>query len=233
MSEEQQQPSVLERLRVPFPAHAIKERRGSGGRMLSYVGGEEYVRRLLDACGLEWSFEVIDYEVFNGDDGHPREVSARCRLTIGGQRVEQFGGQRCDGETIGDGLKGAATDALKKCASLRGLGLHLWLDDEPGTGASDRGPSASQGSRSASGSAQGQCQRSGAPASNSGGQRPGSAENSITEKQHQLVLRLSQGVFPNQNAFEKWCLENHGAIPVRLSKAAASKVIDWLQSQAK
>ncbi len=224
MSEE-----TLSKLRVPFPATVIKERRGSGGKMVSYVGGEEYIARLLDACGLAWSFEVIDYQVFSDADGKPKEVSARGRLTLGGERIEQFGGQRCDGETVGDALKGAATDALKKCCSLRGLGLHLWLDDEPAAGASG----ASQEPRKQQGSAQGQAARNAPPTTGQGQQRASGAAPLITERQLQLITRLSQGVFPSPAAFEAWCLENYGAIPVRLSKAAASKVIDYLQPQVK
>ncbi len=223
---------MLEKLRVPFPASVIKERRGGGGRSLSYVGGEEYIRRLLDTVDLDWSFEVVDYQV--GDE----DVMVRGRLRIGTQVVEQFGGQaRAGQETLGDALKGAATDALKKCASLRGLGLHLWLDEEPAPGSAPPQTSGQRSSgaapgRQASTPSSGQRQGGGGqtrPQGNGGGQ--GGGGGPATERQLNAVGALSRKFFPDQATAEAYCLEHFGAVPAKLTKTAASDFIKYLSEQ--
>lgn len=215
--------SPVELLRVPFPQSVIKERKGARGMSLSYVEGAEYVRRMLDALGLEWSFEVREWKVVDG------EAMVLGRLTVGTTVREQFGGQQVRNangdlmmETTGDALKAAATDAFKKCASLVGLGLHLWLPDpepEPVQKAQGR-PQNGAGQAQSSQARQGGGQQS----TSSTGQGGAMA----TERQVQAIRRMGLGHFSSPHALEKWALEKFGAIPEKLTRADASKCIDAL-----
>ncbi len=102
-----------------------------GGTTLTYVDGEMVVSRLNEVLGLGgWSFEVKDVKVLEN------EVWALGRITVyGPDRTivrEQAGGQiinrKRSGEIIelGNDIKGAITDCLKKCGTLLGVGLYLY-----------------------------------------------------------------------------------------------------------
>jgi hypothetical protein len=119
--------AIYEALSVPFPAAAVKQRKGGGGKMLSYLAGDTVIRRLNAVAGrfaISWSFEV------------QREVQEAnlllCigRLTFGplGYR-DAKGVQRIDANGGEDLHKGAITDALKKAATLFGVGLELYGED--------------------------------------------------------------------------------------------------------
>ena len=115
---------VLER---PFPAELVRTRKGSFGKELSYVEVAHYIRRLIEAFGGDWSFVVLEHQVLD------TEVVVLGRLFADGVTKTAFGGSnrtvsRDSGEAISlaDDLKAAASDALKKCCSLLGLGLHLY-----------------------------------------------------------------------------------------------------------
>jgi hypothetical protein len=114
-----------EALERPFEAGLIKTKPGGGGRKLAYVEGHEYIRRLNEAFEGRWTFEVVEHRVLDKD------VVVLGKLITELGSVMQFGGQPIDsGHELGDVLKAAATDALKKCSTHLGIGLHLY-DDEP------------------------------------------------------------------------------------------------------
>ena len=117
----------MEALNRPFDAGQIKQREGRGGKMLDYIEAHAVIARLNEAFDGAWSFEVVGKESLEG------EVVVHGRLTAGGQVKEQFGSSMVarNRETgkpicIGDDLKAAGSDALKKCATLFGVGLHLY-----------------------------------------------------------------------------------------------------------
>ncbi len=112
-------------LRRPFPPEQVKQRQGQGGRTLSYVETRAVIARLNE--GLDaWSFEIVRHEIL--DD----EVVVVGRLTADGIIKMSFGGSALtrdrDGRcvSIADDLKAAGSDALKKAASLLGVGLELY-----------------------------------------------------------------------------------------------------------
>ncbi len=91
------------------------------------------VERIFEAFGWNWDFEVLDTRII--PDDNPQEVVIRGRLTVhtkhGTIVKEQFGSsavKRSNGSitSLGDDLKAATSDALKKCASLLGLALDLY-----------------------------------------------------------------------------------------------------------
>ena len=127
-------PETDARLAEPFDVTFTDVR---GGVELTYVSGEQVVRRLNDVLGVGgWSFRILRHAVHAEAD----EAWALGELVaeIDGRTVvrQQFGSQklrrsRSTGAPldIGFDLKGAATDAMKKCASLLGVGLYLSRKD--------------------------------------------------------------------------------------------------------
>jgi hypothetical protein len=136
--------AVLER---PFEPAQIRQRKGRNG-LLDYVEGWSVIQRLNEAFEGAWSFEIAHHEV-RGD-----EVVVIGRLAAEGVTKMAFGASQVTREkgsgqpvSLGDDLKAAATDALKKCATLLGVGLHLYADKPlggrgtvPGTAAAARPP---------------------------------------------------------------------------------------------
>lgn len=109
----------------PFPAELVRQRPGRNGQMLSYVETHAVIARLNEGCDA-WSFEVVSHEVQDG------EVIVLGRLTADGVVKCAFGGSDVTVDKSGrvislaDDLKAAASDALKKAASLLGVGLELY-----------------------------------------------------------------------------------------------------------
>jgi hypothetical protein len=115
-------------LEHPFDPAQIRQRKGRNG-VLDYVEGHTVIARLNAALDGAWSFEVVAHEV--RDD----EVLVLGKLTAAGIVKMQFGASQVtrDRQTkallsLGDDLKAAATDALKKCATFLGVGLHLYAE---------------------------------------------------------------------------------------------------------
>lgn len=109
----------------PFAPELIKQRPGSHGKTLHYVDVASVVSRLNDGCDA-WDFFIDKYEV------HDEEVLVQGRIVADGVTKCAFGGSSVTADkqgkvvSIPDDLKSAASDALKKCASLLGVGLELY-----------------------------------------------------------------------------------------------------------
>lgn len=119
-----------------------------GGVELTYVTGEQTIRRLNEVLGPGgWSFKILEHGIHAEAD--EAWVLAEITANFGGTIVtrQQFGSQkikrsRASGTPldIGFDLKGATTDALKKCAMLLGVGLYLSRKEAPelGNGQAER-----------------------------------------------------------------------------------------------
>lgn len=113
-------------LEQPFDDKFIKQRKGNYGKMLDYIETHVVIQRLNDAFDGQWNFEVMEYQHMND------EVVVLGKLTADGVVKMQFGNSKVSisksGEviSIGDDIKSAASDALKKTATLLGVGLHLY-----------------------------------------------------------------------------------------------------------
>ena len=119
-----------ELLEKEFEPDQIKTRKGSYGKTLEYVETAAVIKRLNDATDGDWSFEIVEHLI--KDD----EVMVLGKLSVDGVIKMQWGTKkiakdRKTGEIIclGDDLKSAASDCLKKTASLFGCGLHLYTED--------------------------------------------------------------------------------------------------------
>jgi len=117
----------LDVLTRPFTPEQIRQREGRGGTRLDYLETHSVIARLNEAFGGAWSFEVLAHEVTE------TEAIVHGRLSAGGVTKTAFGGSdiarhRDSGKSvsIADDLKSAASDALKKAATLFGVGLHLY-----------------------------------------------------------------------------------------------------------
>ena len=127
---------IYARLAAPFDSTFHDNR---GGVELEYITGEQCVSRLNEVLSpAHWSFRVVEH----GINVEADEVWVLGEMTadIDGSTVtrQQFGSQklkrsRSSGAPldIGFDLKGGATDALKKCASLIGVGLYLSKKEQP------------------------------------------------------------------------------------------------------
>jgi hypothetical protein len=113
----------------PFRPDQIKMRKAHGGRSVPYIQTHAVVERLNEAADFAWSFEVLQHHVLE------EEVVVLGRLTIDGVSKAAFGGSMItrdsDGRDVSraDDLKAAASSALKKAASLFGIGLDVHAVD--------------------------------------------------------------------------------------------------------
>ena len=117
-----------ELLERPFAPAQIKQRRGRNG-LLDYVEGHSVIHRLNEALAGAWSFEITHHEI------REEEVLVLGKLSAEGVTKMQWGVSQVTREkgsgalvSLGDDLKAAATDAMKKCATFLGVGLHLYAD---------------------------------------------------------------------------------------------------------
>ncbi len=123
--------SILER---EFEPKLIKQRPGRSGQMLDYVETPSVIRRLNEAFDHNWSFEVASWQVMD------TEVVVMGKLTSEGITKMQFGSSQLTQSrqnggliAIGDDIKAAGSDCLKKCATLFGVALHLYSESEAAT----------------------------------------------------------------------------------------------------
>jgi recombination DNA repair RAD52 pathway protein len=121
-------------LEKPFGPEQIKQREGNFGKKLDYIEGHAVIQRLNDAFDGDWSFTLTHHEILKDTD----EVIVIGQLNAGGIVKSQFGSSRItraketgDIISLADDLKAATTDALKKAATLLGVGLHLYRNERP------------------------------------------------------------------------------------------------------
>lgn len=126
----------LKQLLKKTPQQYVHSRPAKGGGTWEYVTGG-YVRKVLNLLfGWRWSFEILDEKVMHG------EAIVKGKLTCfsNGQEIVkmQYGNKDIayrreadkDGNkiplSIGNDLKAAATDALKKCAAELGIAADIY-----------------------------------------------------------------------------------------------------------
>ena len=212
-----------ELLEKPFDQNQIKQREGSFGKMLDYIEGHAIIQRLNDAFDGEWSFTMTKYEIMKETD----EVVVIGQLNAGGIVKSQFGSSRIthareSGEivSLADDLKAAATDALKKAATLLGIGLHLYRGASSGAAnrASERqnGRYPRNGGNGGNGSSYNR---------NNGG---GNGGGRLSSKQYRYMIKLVEERGKNKADLDRQCQEMFGSVAQYLSKADASVVIEQL-----
>ena len=213
-----------ELLEKPFNPEQIKQREGSFGKMLDYIEGHTVIQRLNDAFDSNWSFEIINHEILN-DTG---EVIVQGKLSANGVVKTQFGSSRITraretGEMVslaGD-LKSAGTDALKKTATLLGVGLFLYSSDKPA-------------SRRRENPGTDRFAKSGGNGENYSGDNNragnGNGNGRISSKQHSYILNLLKEAGMTKSELNERCVQTYGAVLAHISRSDASSLIDWLRS---
>ena len=135
--------SMLNSLSEPFPSEVEKQLK-KGGASLTYIPVSEVITRLNKVLGVDmWSYEIIKCE---RDALDPDYIVAHVRLSatfvptekapniivtkdgIGGQKIKRT--RNGDILDLGDEMKGAVSDALKKAAQHFGVGLYLARSEE-------------------------------------------------------------------------------------------------------
>ena len=126
------------------PNQYIKKRPAKGGGTWEYVTGG-YIRKVLNLMfGWDWDFEILDHTIIGGE----AVVKGRLTCRTNGKQIvkTQFGNkdiiykkQTQDEITkgldkiplsIGNDLKAAATDALKKCAAEIGIAADIYNKED-------------------------------------------------------------------------------------------------------
>jgi len=199
--------AVLER---PFLAQQLRSRRAASGKSLTYVETHSYIERLNEAYDGRWDFVVLEHEVVD------TEVVVLGRLSADGVTKTAFGGSkrtksRDSGEAISlaDDLKAAASDALKKCCSLLGLGLHLYGEVAATTGShADSRPQAQQPQP----------------------RRSGVNTQTLTSRQYAAILAIAERIGLDEASLLAQVKELYGAPLDALDRRSASELITRLGS---
>jgi hypothetical protein len=126
------------------PAKYLRTRPAKGGGTWEYVTGG-YVKKCLNLLfGFDWDFEILDEKIFHGE----AIVKGKLTCRSNGKTISkmQFGNKdiiyrKQNAEdiskgldrvplSIGNDLKSAATDCLKKCASEIGIAADIYNKEE-------------------------------------------------------------------------------------------------------
>lgn len=131
-------------LETPFEASQIKQRKGAYGDMLDYIEGHAVIKRLNDAFNGMWSFEIVSHKVLEEEVivlGKLKAEYCISKMQFGTSKITLTRNDKLP-VCLGDDLKAAATDALKKAATHFGVGLHLYEDkhtkENPNNGSAQR-----------------------------------------------------------------------------------------------
>ena len=148
-------PRIRSVIEEPIPRELIKERKGGGGSTLSYVSGAYVIDQLNRAFNYAWSWKIDKLWIQESTgtrkkvwkDGQPTDeyqevkpgpvahVMGTLTVTLMDKSGERFEisktatgsksiiGNQAEQESI---FKSAGTDALKKAASLFGIGAPLY-----------------------------------------------------------------------------------------------------------
>jgi hypothetical protein len=206
-------------LEKPFDKSQIRQREGIHGHTLDFVPGHSVIKRLNDAFEANWSFEILRHENLEDKD----EVLVLGKLTADNVVKTQFGSSRItrdDGGqivSIASDLKAAGTDALKKCATLLGVGLYLYGSGN-GTQQGAKSPNDHHGQ-------QNQGRQTDRGTSNRNG---GNGNGRLTAKQHKFILRLTSEKGMTRNELNDKCLNTYGVALHYMSNRDASALITEL-----
>jgi hypothetical protein len=110
---------IYHALSRPWPKGEVKERKGPGGKMLSYVDARQVQNRLDEVVGTE-NWQTHFSEVCGN-------YCCTLSLKIDGEWVAKSDGA---GETSIEGDKGGFSDAFKRAAVSFGIARYLYSDSK-------------------------------------------------------------------------------------------------------
>jgi hypothetical protein len=131
----EQEKKILEKT----PTKYVRFRPGSNGMQFPYVENGYAIHRLNEVFNYLWDFEIV------GEQVGKKQIWVKGKLTVhltpdlvisksnfGGADIKFFQGTE-NPVDIGNDMKAASADALKKCASMFGLFEDIyWKDSEVG-----------------------------------------------------------------------------------------------------
>lgn len=211
-------------LETPFSPDQIKQRSGSFGKTLDYVEAHAVIQRLNDAFDGNWTFEIISHDILKETD----EVLVLGKFIAGSIIKMQFGSSSItkaknsgDIISLADDLKAAATDALKKCSTMLGVGLHLYSGQQPSTNANQSGSNHADQNTTGNNSA------------NESKSGIGNGEKTrITNKQLNYIINLGKDIGLDSKSLDKETVEMYGVKLAYLTTKDASFYIDSLKKKA-
>lgn len=212
-------------LETPFSSDLIKQRSGNFGKTLDYIEGHTVIQRLNDAFDGNWSFEIISHDVLED------EVMVQGKLIADGVVKTQFGSSSITRAketgaiiSMAADLKAAATDALKKCATLLGVGLYLY-GSQSGTPEGRNGGQQHGHEQQPADSNQQSGRQSNTGSANTDNAR-------ISNKQLNYIVDLGKEVGLDSKGLDKQALEMFGVRMQYLNRKDASAFIDSLKRKA-
>jgi len=224
-----------ELLEKPFAPEQIKQRKGSFGDVLDYIEGAAVIQRLNDCFDADWTFDIGEHRILD------HEVVVVGRLTAHGITKCQFGKSKITRAkadqsivSIGDDLKAATTDSLKKCATLFGIGLHLYFEQSTG------GRHSAESATGGNGAGNGNGRQNGNGAYGGNGHAPQHPQNNngdggdngrLTARQLSAIFALAKDRQWSNKDVRDFTDEMFGKMPDFLTKNEASAVIQHLQGQ--
>jgi hypothetical protein len=209
---EQEQMTALSR-----PFAEIRTRPGRSGQPMSYIEGHQVVQRLNEALGGDWSFKVLEHQVLEA------EVVVLGELRAGDVVKQAFGGSELtrsrEGKvvSVADDLKAAATDSLKKAATLLGVGLRLHGAEEVVPAPKPKGPKLVPREVVAEQQAEGSAGPTQGPQAPEG--------NRLTKRQAGFIEKLAKANGLTEAELEELVLEKCGRPCGQLTVQQASELI--------
>lgn len=131
--------NIEDQLSAPF-AKGVERVLKKGNAQLTYIPVSEVITRLNEVFGVgNWGYTIQSCQRDQVDTDF---VIAHVRLTIANtfaviSEIDGVGGQKINRDrngqilNLGDDMKGAVSDALKKAAQALGVGLYLARSEEP------------------------------------------------------------------------------------------------------
>lgn len=120
---------MYQQLTEPFPQE-MERSLNKGGANLTYIPVSEVINRLNKVIGVDkWSYSVKSWQQLGNSIVAHVTLSADIdgnfvnRDGVGGQKIKMT--KQGEPVDIGDEVKGAVSDALKKAAQAFGIGLYL------------------------------------------------------------------------------------------------------------
>lgn len=204
-----------------FSPDQIKQRKSDYGDMLDYLEGATVIQRLNEVFNAEWSFEITEHLI------QEKEILVLGKLTAQGITKTQFGSKLRE-MSAGDDLKAATTDCIKKCATLFGVGLHLYFAETttaaPAAAASsvavNRGPYPLPTPNGSNGNG-------GNPGSNG---NEGNTDGRLSNKQLSAIFGIAKSKGWSSKETREFTQDRFGKVPDFLTKREASTCIDTLKA---
>ena len=209
-------------LEAPFPEALVKTRPGAFGSQLSYLEGHTIVARLNEAFDGNWSFEIMSHQILDEEvlvcGKFRAEAAGVIKMAFGSSRITRDN-RTGNAVALGDDLKAASTDALKKAATLLGVGLYLYGGGNGAASQDEERPFDEE-------------LRSTRPRSGNGERRPavgsGNSNGRITNRQISALFSIARQKGMTNEEVRSLCRETYSRNIDYLSKQEASNLIERL-----